>query len=243
MVTKNPICRCDFEPERCTAHSGKPTDIPQEFRIPTREEHRRSVRRIWISCICIGLFVISTMTGIVAVMVLKQMAHQLIVSCTTVLFQIIIGGVFTGFTTPYFLETRVNFAVGMEMNRKALELGTTSADALNALQGEIKPMIEKGDRVLTKVDGIVDEFQKKDLSKLHDAVDRLTKEMDGGGKLDRLVSALEKIAARTSEKADDQIESLLGEAWQEETPTTPPPVDSQSEEHPTTAAAPDRDGS
>lgn len=212
-------------------------DVPQEFRIPTREEHRRNVRRIWISCICIGLFVISTMAGIVGVMVFKQMPHQLIVSCTTVLFQIIIGGVFTGFTTPYFLETRVNFSVGMEMNRKALELGTQSADALNALQEEIKPRIEQMDRVFQKVEKLVDEFSARDGEKLHTAIEKVTVEMKEGGKLDRLVVALEKIASRTSEKADDQLEGLLSEAWQEQ-PTTPPPVEPQP-----TKSAPDRDGS
>lgn len=185
----------------------------EEFRIPTREEHRKNIRRIWVSFICIGLFVIASMSGMVLVMMLKNFTHQLIVSCSTVLFQIIVGGVFTGFTTPYFLETRVNFGVGMEMNRKALQLGTQSADALNVLQKEGKPLMEKGDRVLTKVEGIVDEFKSKDLSKVHQAVDRIANELDGGGKLDRLVLALEKIAKKADAKAGDAIEDLLGEAW------------------------------
>jgi hypothetical protein len=191
-------------------------DAPEEFKIPTREEHKRNVRRIWISCICIGLFVITTMAGMVGIMMAKQFSHQLIVSCTTVLFQIIIGGVFTGFTTPYFLETRVNFAVGMEMNRKALQLGTETADNLVNLKNEVGPMVKDAKEMIAT-------FKARDFGKMEKAIELLTTELNGGGKLDRLVVALEKIAARTSEKADEQLNDLLGEAW---APTTPPPVES-----------------
>jgi ElaB/YqjD/DUF883 family membrane-anchored ribosome-binding protein len=161
------------------------------------------------------------MSGMVTVMILKNFTHQLIVSCSTVLFQIIIGGVFTGFTTPYFLETRVNINTGMEMNRKALELGKKTSDNLDDLKNDVKPMIEKSDRVLTKVDQIVDEFKSKDLSKVHTALDRVTKELDGGGKLDRLIVALEKVAARADQKAGDVMEDLLQEAGFGDPPTPP----------------------
>ena len=197
------------------------TEDLQEFVIPTREEHKRNVRRIWISCICIGLFVMSSMAGMVAVMVSKSMAHQLIVSCTTVLFQIIIGGVFTGFTTPYFLETRVNFAVGMEMNRKALQLGTLTSDNLVNLKDEVGPMVKDAKEMIAT-------FKARDFGTMEKALDLMTKELNGGGKLDRLVVALEKIAARTSEKADDQLENILKESGFGETP--PAPVDSQPSE-------------
>ena len=195
-----------------------PQNAPEEFKIPTRAEHKRNVRRIWISCICIGLFVISTMAGIVGVMVLKAMPHQLIVSCTTVLFQIIIGGVFTGFTTPYFLETRVNFSVGMEMNRKALQLGTETADNLVNLKNEVAPMMKDAKEMIAT-------FKARDFGKMEKAIDLLTTELNGGGKLDRLVTALEKIANKVDKKAGDAMEDLLAEAW---SPTTPPP-EAQSE--------------
>lgn len=178
------------------------TESTQVFSIPTREEHRKNVRRIWISCVCIGLGVICSIAGIVLVMVLKQFSHQLIVSCTTVLFQIIIGGVFTGFTTPYFLETRVNFAVGMEMNRKALQLGTLTSDNLISMKDEIGPMVKDAKEMIAT-------FKTRDFKTMERALELFTKELNGGGKLDRLVTALEKIAAKTSEKADDQLENLL----------------------------------
>lgn len=185
-----------------------------EFKIPTREEHKKNVRRIWISCICIGLFVMSSMAGMVAVMVAKQLSHQLIVACTTVFFQIIIGGVFTGFTTPYFLETRVNFAVGMEMNRKALQLGTLTSDNLVNLKSEIGPMVKDAKEMIAT-------FKARDFGTMERALELFTKELNGGGKLDRLVLALEKVAEKTSEKAGDHLEGLLKESGFGETPAAP----------------------
>jgi hypothetical protein len=186
----------------------------QVFAIPTRAEHKRSVRRIWISCVCIGLGVICTIAGIVFVMVLKQFSHQLIVSCTTVLFQIIIGGVFTGFTTPYFLETRVNFAVGMEMNRKALQLGTLTSDNLVSMKDEIGPMVADAKEMIAT-------FKTRDFKTMEKALELFTKELNGGGKLDRLVTALEKIAAKTSAEASNHLEDLLQEAGFGDQPTGP----------------------
>lgn len=188
----------------------KHESLREVFQIPTREEHRRNVRRIWISCICIGLGVIASMAGMVAVMMLKDFSHQLIVSCTTVLFQIIIGGVFTGFTTPYFLETRVNFAVGMEMNRKALELGTQTADNIVALEQKIEPLVSRADVLMAKAEKIIGGA-----------------EGEGAAKFDRLLLALERIAERTSDKADDQLEGILRDAgFGGEPATDAPPVDS-----------------
>lgn len=192
-----------------------------EFKIPTREEHKKNVRRIWISCICIGLAVMSSMAGMVAVMVMKQLSHQLIVACTTVFFQIIIGGVFTGFTTPYFLETRVNFAVGMEMNRKALQLGTETSENLVLMKNEIGPMVKDAKEMIAT-------FKARDFGTMEKALELFTKELNGGGKLDRLVLALEKVAAKTSAEAGDQLESLLQDAGFGE--TAPAPVDSTPKE-------------
>jgi hypothetical protein len=191
-----------------------PQDAPQEFVIPTRAEHKKNVRRIWISCICIGLCVMSSMAGMVTVMVMKHLSHQLIVACTTVFFQIIIGGVFTGFTTPYFLETRVNFAVGMEMNRKALQLGTLTSDNLVNMKAELAPMMADAKEMIHT-------FKARDFGTMEKALDLMTKELNGGGKLDRLVVALEKIATKTSAEAGNHLEDLLQEAGFGETPAAP----------------------
>lgn len=186
------------------------TENRTQYRIPTREEHAATVRRIWRSCILIGLSVVVSMAGMVGVMILKDFAHQLIVSCTTVFFQVVIAGVFTGFTTPYFLETRVNFAVGMEMNRKALELGTETAENLAKLEHKFEPLIDRGHQLLTKAEQMVAGTNG-----------------DGAAKFDRLLNVLERIAARMNQSADGQLESLLEEAWSGDTETPPavPPVD------------------
>jgi hypothetical protein len=181
----------------------------ETYRIPTREEHQKTVRKIWRSCILIGLSVMASMAGMVGVMVLKDFSHQLIVSFTTIFFQVVIAGVFTGFTTPYFLETRVNFSVGMEMNRKALELGTQTAENLSKLEHNFEPLIERSSLLLTKAEKLISGANG-----------------DGAEKFDRLLAALEKVAVRVSQNADEQLGSLLEEAWAPEE-EKPPAVDTQ----------------
>lgn len=182
----------------------------ESFKIPTRTEHRATIRRIWYSCILISLSIFVTFGGITAMILLKDVEAVKAVAYTTIVFQVVIAMFATGFTTPYFLETRYNLNVGMDMNRRALELGTQTANNLEKLEQRIEPLVGRIEGLLGKGERLLE-----------------SAEHDGPSKLDRLLSALERIAARTSQSADDQLEGLLQEAWDEK--PEPPPVDSNGQ--------------
>jgi len=189
--------------------------------IPSREEHNKLIRFIWRACIGGALFSFIAMAGTVLTMYLMGRDTKKIVEVQLIMVYLILPAYAIGYVAPTLATSLIKMSLGVEMSRRGLDIGEQTADTLDTFQRETKPMIDKSERVLTKVEGIVDEFKSKDLSKLHVAVDRMANEMDGGGKLDRLVVALEKIAARTSEKADEHLEGLLGEAWAEDQPTGP----------------------
>lgn len=174
-----------------------PDDI---IKIPTRAEHKAAVRRIWKNCIIVGLSVIATMTSIVFSMMLAGFSHNLIVAFTTVLFQVIIAGVFTGFTTPYFLETRVNMNIGMDMSRRVMEISNETARNLGGMEKRLEPMVKRGEEVLAKLERMV------------------SSDGEGGAKLDRMLAALEKLASRVDTQAGDAVEDLLRDAWKEDPP-------------------------
>jgi len=121
--------------------SGKIRPVRQTRHIPTPEEHERRTRRIWIACSFIALFVLVSIGGTVALLIVDNDVHK-IVGWTTIIFQIVIGMFATGFTTPLFLEQRANFILSIDMGRESLELGTQTANAMIDLKEEFVPVVK-----------------------------------------------------------------------------------------------------
>lgn len=193
----------------------------EEWKIPSREEHNRFIRKVWNLCI-IGAALVFVITGTtVLVMILMGYDSKTIVNASTTCFQMILLPYGLGYVAPTLATSLLKMALGVEMSRRGLEIGEQTAQSLTDLKTETKPLVEKGDRVLTKLEPMVekanemiDEFKKQDFAKLHKVLERFEGEMNGGGKLYRLVTALEKIAKRVDAKADDTLEGLLEEAWE-----------------------------
>jgi len=198
------------------------TDKPEDekFKVPTRSEHKRFVKRVWVICNVIAFIIFIISGGTVLTLFLKGLDSKTVVNVSTSVFQVLLLSYGMGFFVPAFLTSLIKMSLGVEMSRQGIEIGVKTADNLDEMRKEIKPLVEKGDRVLTKLepmvekaDQMLDEFKKQDMTKLHKVLERFEGEMNGGGKLDRLVTALEKIAKRTDAKADDALGNLLEEAW------------------------------
>lgn len=188
--------------------------------IPSRAEHKRFVKRVWVICNCIALVVFLVTGGTLLALFLTGNDSKSIVNTSTAVFQVLMLSYGMGFFVPAFLTSLIKMSLGVDMSRQGIEIGVKTAGNLDEMRKEIKPLVERGDRVLTKLepmvekaDQMLDEFKKQDMSKLHKVLERLDAEMNGGGKLDRLVTALERIAKKADAKADDALGELLEEAW------------------------------
>lgn len=202
------------------------------WRIPTREEHDRFIRLIWKLCLFGAGLVFLTSGGTVLVMWALNYESKTIVNVTTIVFQIVLLPYGLGYVAPTLATSLIKMALGVEMSRRGLEIGQETSDNLAKLTKKIEPMIEKGDRVLVKLepmvekaDAIIDEFRKNDFGKVHKVLERLEGEMNGGGKVERLVNAVERLAKKADEKAGDALEDLLAEAWTEDPAKGPSGVD------------------
>lgn len=126
-------------------------ELPKEapFEIPTRAEQKARARRIWILCVSFSLFVLVSMGGTVLILVFSKQDIQRIVAFSTVTFQVIIGMFATGFTTPLFLEQRLNFILGLEMSRR----GT---DVMDKIDKNIDDRLQRVDKLLDSADQLKD---------------------------------------------------------------------------------------
>lgn len=115
----------------------------REGAIPSRDEHRRRTRRIWVLCGLAALFILVSMGGTIALLVAAGRDVHRIVAATTVIFQVVIAMFAVGFTTPLFLEQRANLALSLDMGRESLHLGTEAAGAMTGVRNELVPVIRE----------------------------------------------------------------------------------------------------
>jgi len=125
-------------------------ELPKEqpYVIPTRAEHKKRTRRIWALCICFSLFVLVSMGGTVLILMTKDQDIHKVVAFTTVTFQVIIGMFATGFTTPLFLEQRLNFVLGLEMSRRGLDMTDKMSGTMEKVDKAIDQRLVRVDRLL-----------------------------------------------------------------------------------------------
>jgi len=125
-------------------------ELPKEeqFPIPTRAEQKKRARRIWMLCISFSLFVLVSMGGTILGLIIADQEIQRIVAFSTVTFQVIIGMFATGFTTPLFLEQRLNFVLGLEMSRRGLDVTDKMSGTMDKVDKAIDERLVRVDRLL-----------------------------------------------------------------------------------------------
>lgn len=126
-----------------------------QWPIPTRAEQKKRSMRIWAACICFSLFVLVSMGGTILILMTTNQDIHRIVAFSTVTFQVIIGMFATGFTTPLFLEQRLNFILSVEMGRRGLEATAQMSQVLDKIDKAI-------DQRLVRVDNLIGMMEKGD---------------------------------------------------------------------------------
>lgn len=195
--------------------------VIDNYKIPTRDEHNRLIRKIWKGCLIASAVALSVMLTIVSVMFMMGYDPQKIVAVMLIAVYIVVPVYGIGYIGPAFATSLLKMGMAVEMSREGLDIGNKTADTISEVKGEIKPLVKDLQGIVADLKPMIEDFRKQDSGKVHKILERLDGEMNGGGKLDRLVTALEKLAKRADAKADDALGDLLEEAWKD--PKDDPP--------------------
>lgn len=186
------------------------TDLPvvEDDLVPTREEHRRFIRRLWKTCIVLATVLFVVAGVVVAGLFFAGHAPDRVVEISTAIFQVIVLSYGMGFFVPAFLTSLVKMSMGVEMSRKGLEIGKTTAAILRDFQREIKPLLADAGEVVGSVRKLVEDLKHQDVGKIVEFLERVKSD----GTVDRVAASLEVIA----KKFDSVIKSVKDEVISKE---------------------------
>lgn len=184
-----------------------------DYKIPSRDEHNNLIRKIWKGCLIAAAVCLVLMMAIVTVMSMMGYDSQKIVSVMLIAVYIVVPVYGVGYIGPAFATSLLKMGMAVEMSREGLDIGRETATTISDVKAEIKPLVSDLQRIVADLKPMIEEFRKQDFAKIHKVLGRFEGELNGGGKLDRLVVSIEKIAKRTDQKADDALDDVLGSAW------------------------------
>jgi hypothetical protein len=125
--------------------------------IPTREEHVRRVRQLWMLCGGIASFIFLASTLGVVAMYAKGYTTQQVWAVFGIGFPVCIASYGMAFFIPVMLTSTYRMRLAIEMSRKGLEIGEKTASNLVKAEAkldlleEILKKVDKGDHPLIKI--------------------------------------------------------------------------------------------
>ena len=177
--------------------------------VPTREEHARTIRRIWTGFISMALAIFVITGGVVATLFFTGHDSKKITDVSTSVFQVLVLSYGLGFFVPAFLTSLIKMSLGVEMSRAALEIGQDTSRTLEEMRDEVKPLVEDAKEVVGAVRDLVKDIKDQNPRKIVDYFDKLSKD----GTIDRIAASIDKVADKVHEaiqktearKVDDAV--------------------------------------
>jgi len=165
-----------------------------EFSIPTREEHDRLIRKLWVSCV-VGALLVFAASGTTA-LTMWRLGYDSgsIQHVSTVVFQVILLPYGLGFVAPMLATSLIKMSLGVEMSRKGLEVAESTADTLDEIKSEVMPVVADAKAVLGDLKALVEQVKHKDFQKITEFVESLSK----NGTVEALATNIKKIAERVT---------------------------------------------
>jgi hypothetical protein len=151
------------------------------------------VRRIWGICIVVSSVLFVGLGGLVYVLLTgERRAGENIVYVSTSVFQVLVLTYGVGFFVPAFLTSLMKMDLGIRMSRRALEIGDRTAQHIDRLQSELTPVLTDLKSAVANAKVMLEEVRSKDLDKIQRVLSDLTE----NNRLERFVSAIERLASR-----------------------------------------------
>jgi len=146
-----------------------PTNEPQKmepvaeeegYKIPTRAEHKRLIRRLWKWCLILAVLVfLGTASTLVTLWTLGFSPSE-VLDYSTTSFQVLVLSYGMGFFIPILVTSVLMVALGIEMNRQALVIGSRSADVLAKVDSNIDKRMVRADTLMDKFEKQMDDAEK-----------------------------------------------------------------------------------
>lgn len=175
--------------------------------IETHEEHEEKVRSLWRWGIRGGAAIFLFMGTLTLVFFIAGYDSRKVLQVSTSMFQVVVLAYGAGFVMPYFLTTLLKLNLGIDMNRKALELGTATANNLQHLKDEIEPVINKAEQVVDKIVPIVENASEvspkikemsEDIARISHKIRTATDNLNGSFDIKAIEQKLDKVAESLS---------------------------------------------
>jgi len=191
------------------SHEQRAVDLVKaddgSWEIPTREEHRRSIRKMWIVCNLIAFGVFLSAGGTVAALALKGYQWALIVAVSTSIFQVIVMSYALAFFVPSFLTSLSKLSLGIEMSRRSLEMGQKSVDTLEKVDKAIESRLERVDGLVGKLERMLEQAEKGEHPLLKRLEETFRLEMKG----------LREAVREKKREAEEELDEALAEGERE----------------------------
>lgn len=133
---------------------------PDEYRIQTRAEHNREVRRLWVVCGIMATLVLLAAAGGVFALLSQGQPWSKIANICAVTFGIIILAYGISVFIPSLFTSLKRMALSMDLGRRGLEVGQQTAAVLLEVRKEIKPAIDDLRKTTKSIDRLVGRMDK-----------------------------------------------------------------------------------
>lgn len=181
--------------------------MTEEYKIPSREQHKAFIRRLWKSCLFAALAIFLITGTLMLTLFMKGYDSKKILEVSTVVFQILVLSYGMGFFVPAFLTSLFNMALGVEMSRKGLEIGDKTAKILDQVDKAIEGRLVRMDSLFDKLEKTAEMAEKGE----HPLVKQLTLDIQkAGGTIRDEVAELRKALTKPIVAPMKKIEAPKG---------------------------------
>jgi len=109
--------------------------------IPTREEHRALIWRVWRGFVIAALIAFLGMGGIAGTMLALGYGFTMVAYTLLVVIYVLIPLYALGYMGPILASSIIKMTLGIEMTRDSMDNLNRTAETIDAMQKEIRPVV------------------------------------------------------------------------------------------------------
>ena len=150
MKTADPLDQSQAMPVACE----------EPYKIQSREEHDKKVRRIWWTGGLIGFAMFAFMLGMVIVMNRMGYESKDIVSVQLILVYIFVPVYGLGFVASALATSLLKMGLGVEMSREGLDIGKKTVEIAENVDKAVGTRLKRADALMTRMDNTLDALDR-----------------------------------------------------------------------------------